>query len=125
MLSGGNQYDDEDNGDEIWYSGTAGKDFKATENTLRMIESCDEIKEPVRVIRSSNLDRKNVYRPVRGFRYDGLYDVVRKRLLDNEKQMYQFNLVRRSGQNPIRYEDNAARRPTRFEIAEYDKLRGI
>jgi hypothetical protein len=125
VLSGGNHYGDRDEGNEIWYSGTDGKDFTPTENTTRLIESCDLIspREPVRVIRSWNLQKANPYRPQRGFRYDGLYDVVDYTLVDQAKAIYIFHLVRRQGQNPIRYEDNAMRRPTRWEIEEYDKLR--
>ncbi|KAF2259540.1 hypothetical protein CC78DRAFT_475257 [Lojkania enalia] len=122
VLSGGHNYSDEDSGEDIWYAGTEGKDFLPTENTLRMIESCDVIKEPVRVIRSHNLDKSNPYRPKGGFRYDGLYDVVAKEVLDEEKAMYRFRLIRRGGQDPIRYEDNATRRPTQNELAEYEKL---
>jgi hypothetical protein len=121
VLSGGNHYGDVDNGDDIMYSGTNSVTEALTGSTQRMIESCDEIKEPVRVIRSWNLDRKNPYRPLRGFRYDGLYDVVGYTVVDVTQASYQFHLVRCPGQPPIRHEDNAARRPTRFEIEAYDK----
>ncbi|KAF2177663.1 hypothetical protein K469DRAFT_602517 [Zopfia rhizophila CBS 207.26] len=125
VLSGGNHYSDEDNGDSIWYCGTDGKDSTPTENTQRMIETCDKVKQPVRVIRSWNLTKSNPYRPLRGFRYDGLYNVVGYQLQNAEKAIYRFKLIRVPGQDPIRYEDNRARRPTRFEIDEYDKLRKL
>ncbi|KAF2470941.1 uncharacterized protein BDR25DRAFT_28376 [Lindgomyces ingoldianus] len=122
VLSGNANYKDEDKGDEIYYSGTDSKDSTPTENTTRMIESCDTVKQAVRVIRSWNLNKSNPYRPVRGFRYDGLYTVVGYSLVNADKAIYRFHLVRLSGQDPIRYEDNAARRPTRFEVAKYDDL---
>jgi hypothetical protein len=146
VLSGGEGYgyNDEDNGDDIWYSGTVSKDptntltrnlnnngqnlsdanaLGATNNTRMMIESCDKVKNDVRVIRSHNLPKSNVYRPEVGFRYDGLYKVIAYELVDRAKSAYRFNLKRCPGQHPIRYEDNAARRPTVFEIAEYRKLK--
>lgn len=140
LAAGG--YDDQDNGEDIWYSGTVSNDlaktmarsnsttqvgtehvFGATSNTRRLIESCEMIKNPVRVIRSHNLPKSNLYRPSVGFRYDGLYEVVAYELTDKAKGAYRFNLKRCAGQNPIRYKDNAARRPTSFEIAEYEKLK--
>ncbi|ORY12415.1 PUA-like domain-containing protein [Clohesyomyces aquaticus] len=124
VLSGGTGYQDEDNGDEIWYSGTDSKNSTPTENTWRMIESCDKHpKQPVRVIRSWNQPKSNSYRPQRGYRYDGLYEVVDKQVLNPSKAMYRFLLKRIEGQDPIRYQENAARRPTKYEVKEYDKLR--
>ncbi|KAF2246851.1 hypothetical protein BU26DRAFT_521247 [Trematosphaeria pertusa] len=120
---GESTYADEDNGTDIWYSGTDGKDCTPTDSTVRMIESCDTVHNPVRVIRSYQLMKSNRYRPQFGLRYDGLYEVVEKKLVDTEKAAYKFHLVRCKDQHPIRCEDNAARRPTRFEIAEDNKLR--
>ncbi|KAJ4292646.1 hypothetical protein N0V90_009309 [Kalmusia sp. IMI 367209] len=122
LSSGG--YNDIDSGDEVWYSGTDGKDFTPTENTLRMIETCDEIHKPVRVLRSHQLPNKNPYRPEIGLRYDGLYNVVGKKLLDKKKQTYTFRLVRCTGQCPIRYKKHDATcRPTRYEVMEAEALR--
>jgi hypothetical protein len=146
VLSGGEGYGykDEDNGDDLWYSGTVSKDpmktltrnlnnndqqlgddnaLGATTNTRLLIESCDRIKNDVRVIRSHNLPKSNAYRPEVGFRYDGLYKVVAYELVDREKSAYRFNLKRCPGQHPIRYEDNATRRPTTYEINEYRRLK--
>ncbi|KAF2254143.1 hypothetical protein BU26DRAFT_134308 [Trematosphaeria pertusa] len=112
VLSGG-ESTDEDNGTDIWYT--------PTDSTVRMIESCDSVHNPVRVIRSHQLPKRNRYRPVVGLRYDGLYEVVEKKPVDTEKAAYKFHLVRCKDQHPIRCEDNAARRPTRFEIAGDDE----
>jgi hypothetical protein len=123
LSGGGPAYGDEDNGDEIWYSGTDGSNFTPTENTTRLIESCNHIHNQVRVLRSHQLPKNNPYRPEVGLRYDGLYEVVEQKLVDREKARYKFKLVRSKGQFPIRCRNNAASRPTRFEIDEDDKLR--
>ena len=125
VLSGGNHYSDVDNGDTIWYSGTDSKDETPTENTRRMLEMLEtppSLRQPVRVIRSWNLRKDNPYRPQRGFRYDGLYDVQRSKVLDGSKAIHAFYLVHRDRQDPIRYQ-GAEARPTTQEIREYDKLR--
>ncbi|KAF2100341.1 hypothetical protein NA57DRAFT_73951 [Rhizodiscina lignyota] len=130
VLSGGTGYQDRDDGDEIWYSGTDGADFQMTENTKRMIESATGVdengtitKHPVRVIRSHNLSSvKSFYRPERGLRYDGLYDVLSYQVLDAEKQTHRFHLRRCAGQDPIRYQ-GPERRPTTEEIQQYEKIR--
>lgn len=122
VLSGGSGYGDQDHGHTIIYSGTAckpgtGTDGKRpTENTTRLIETCDVVHNPVRVLRSHQLPASNIYRPKVGLRYDGLYDVVSKELVNVQKQMYKFTLVRRDHQLPIRYEDEATRRPTKQEV---------
>lgn len=125
LSSGG--YKDKDDGNEIWYSGTDNRNPNLkdpTENTQRLIESCDELpNQPVRVLRSSQLPMSNPYRPKYGLRYDGLYTVVAYEVLDISKQQHLFKLIRCQGQNPIRCEDNAARRPTKFEEAEFERLK--
>ena len=140
VISGGGGYHDKDTGDEIWYSGTVSNDTAkiqaknqarssgfentlATENTQRLMESCDVIKKPVRVIRSHSQPKKNEYRPEKGFRYDGLYDVVSYNLINEAKGDYTFHLVRCPGQNPIRAQNDVSGRPTPFEIEEYEKLK--
>ncbi|KAL6706432.1 hypothetical protein ACN47E_005538 [Coniothyrium glycines] len=122
VLSGGGGYHDQDNGEEIWYSGTEGKDFSPTENTSHLLQSI-ELRYPVRVLRSHQLNKKNRYRPEVGLRYDGLYTVMMAQNVDEEKAMYRFRLVRCEGQEAIRCEDNAARRPTIFEVEEWERLR--
>ncbi|OAG01149.1 uncharacterized protein CC84DRAFT_1168288 [Paraphaeosphaeria sporulosa] len=128
VLSGGGPgYKDRDEGDTIWYSGTDKKEADSsdpTENTQRLIESCDEFPDrPVRVLRSSQLSATNRYRPKYGLRYDGLYRLVEYELLDKSKQEHLFKLVRCENQNPIRCENNAARRPTKYEEEEFLKLK--
>jgi hypothetical protein len=123
VLSGGGGYNDQDNGNSIVYSGTEGKSFTPTEATLQMVTSA-RLRNEIRVIRSSRLLQKNVYRPEVGLRYDGLYTIQSFKVLDMEKQIHEFKLQRCPGQEPIRCGDGAASRPTKFEIAEYHKLKG-
>ncbi|KAI9874521.1 MAG: hypothetical protein M1823_007665, partial [Watsoniomyces obsoletus] len=122
VLSGGS-YHDKDDGDVIEYSGTDGKNYTPTEVTQYMITSAT-LGNVIRVIRSSQLQKgKSKYRPELGLRYDGLYKIKNYQLVEKEKQRYQFRLERCEGQDPIRSEDNAARRPTIFEVEEFEKLR--
>jgi hypothetical protein len=125
IVSGGGGYHDKDEGETISYSGTDGKDCTPTENTLRLIESCDTTHNQVRVLRSHNLPQKNPYRPKSGYRYDGLYQVVAKELVDPMKGNYRFTLVRCDGQHPIRCEKNGREtsRPTDEECTAYEKLK--
>ncbi|KAK7540150.1 hypothetical protein IWX49DRAFT_203079 [Phyllosticta citricarpa] len=122
IVSGGSQYNDRDEGQELWYSGTNSTDGKYTENTQSLILSVED-KKPVRVIRSHNIHKKSSkFRPARGFRYDGLYDVVDFKVVDESKKACLFHMVRRPGQDPIRAEGKSMR-PTQEEIAEYDKIK--
>lgn len=117
-------YQDRDEGDEIWYTGTEAKTNEPTENTQRLIESCEQFPDrPVRVLRSAQLPLKNPYRPNVGLRYDGLYKVVGMEQMVEGKEDYLFHLVRCENQYPIRCQANAARRPTKYEEEEFKKLR--
>ncbi|EKG13924.1 SRA-YDG domain-containing protein [Macrophomina phaseolina MS6] len=124
ILSGGNHYKDRDDGHEIWYSGTDGKDGKVSENTQSLMLNKSAAKE-VRVIRSHNLSqRASAYRPPRGFRYDGCYEVLDWELVDQSKMAYLFHLRRLPNQDPIRFQGKEMR-PTEAEIREYDKVKGL
>lgn len=72
-----------------------------------MLESVNH--HPVRVLRSHNLPLDNPHRPEKGYRYDGLYDVVGHELVDATKQAYRFHLIRQPEQLPIRSKTNPAR----------------
>jgi hypothetical protein len=121
IVAGGSGYDDKDMGDEIYYSGTISKDDTATDATIRMLESY-KLRNPVRVLRSSNLALSNPYRPERGYRYDGLYRVIGYQLVKQEGAVHRFQLVRLPGQNPIRSEKGQpSSRPTQWEIQAHDK----
>ncbi|KAL1794914.1 hypothetical protein ACET3X_006730 [Alternaria dauci] len=121
VLSGGNGYQDVDNGDVIEYSGTPGKNSTPTENTVHLLTSA-ELGNQIRVIRSAQLNKKNKYRPELGLRYDGLYRITGHTKIDQETAMYKFRLERCEGQDPIRYEGKA-KRPSIYEIKEYERLK--
>ncbi|KAI9705919.1 MAG: hypothetical protein M1836_005325 [Candelina mexicana] len=121
VSSGG--YDDKDSGDSILYCGTSGHASKPSAGTNYLIEACTR-KTPVRVLRSAALPSNNPYRPSKGLRYDGLYDIVSHEVLDHATAMYRFSLRRQTDQDPIRYQGVEAR-PTDEEIAAYTKIRGL
>jgi len=122
VLSGGGGYHDKDEGDIIEYSGTEGKDFTPTDATLSMIKSA-ELGNEFRVIRSSQLIKKNPHRPEVGLRYDGLYTIKSFQLVDKGTQIHRFLLERCPGQEPIRSGQNASTRPTFYEISEYEQTK--
>ena len=68
IMSGGHDYPDIDEGEEVWYCGTDSDNGAITEYTQRMLESVNN--EPIRLIRSHNLESE--YAPVIGFRYGKL-----------------------------------------------------
>ncbi|KAL9595572.1 MAG: hypothetical protein Q9219_006368 [cf. Caloplaca sp. 3 TL-2023] len=117
ILSGGG-YADIDDGPIIKYCGTSGKENQPTGYTERMLESY-QLKNPVRVLRSSGLANKHSkYRPIKGIRYDGIYDVTDHELLDPGTAMYRFTLKRCPNQDPIRYQGVEAR-PTEVELEQF------
>ena len=122
VLSNGG-YADIDNGETLKYCGTSGVGGKPTSGTQNLIKSA-ELDNPVRVLRSSNLSIANPYQPSKGFRYDGLYNVVDYKILDEDTAMYQFSLVRRPDQDPIRFQ-GVEQRPTNEELLEYTKIRNL
>ena len=67
---------------------------------------------------------KNLYRPAKGLRYDGLYKITDFTVLDEDTAMHQFTLTREAGQHPIRYR-GVEQRPTNEELAEYTKIRKL
>ena len=82
VISGGYE-DDEDMGDRIIYTGAGGVEPKTgrqignqtlTRTNLALSRNCQN-SFPVRVIRGSRGDRN--YSPPYGFRYDGLYQVLK------------------------------------------------
>ncbi|MCJ1384740.1 hypothetical protein MMC17_007858 [Xylographa soralifera] len=121
MSSGG--YSDVDNGEHITYCGTASANTTPTAGTILLKES-KSLHSPVRVLRSYALPASNQYRPAKGLRYDGLYDVVGYNILDEETAMHAFRMTRREGQDPIRYQ-GAVRRPTDEQLVEYAKIRQL
>lgn len=106
VMSGGEQYEDIDNGDDIRYCGTKGTDGNPTEGTQYLLDSVNS-QNPVRVLRTANMRADNPYRPEAGLRYDGLYRVVAFELLDPATATHRFRLVRCEGQPPSGVRDSA------------------
>ena len=102
VMSGGYE-DDIDYGDEIIYTGHGGND-PATGKQISDQSWNDSgnkglrrnitDKKPVRVIRGSN--HNSVFAPSRGYRYDGLYEVVEawQKVGKSGKKICQFRLVK-------------------------------
>jgi SAD/SRA domain len=119
-----NYYADRDEGNRVKYIGTARKkkgsyvdtgvlvdnsnddeeEDRPTAHT-RMLMTSIETGKPVRLFRSDKLPDINPYRPLKGYRYDGLYRVVSCELLEDERKIYGFELQRLPGQGPIRRND--------------------
>ena len=118
------EYADVDLGDEIWYVGTPAKENgeaeeeveldaqvvldnddetpKGVTNATRLLFKSVKTQNEVRVFRSSKLPKINKLKPLQGFRYDGVYKVVDYELLEEERALYRFHMVRVPGQGPIR-----------------------
>lgn len=118
LASGG--YEDVDEGINIQYCGTQGKDGQASAATNAMLKSFQDHR-PIRVIRSSKLPAKNVYRPLEGLRYDGLYEIQGHELLNQSRCHYRFKLRRSGGQDPIRSQGPAIR-PNAAELQQYRRM---
>jgi hypothetical protein len=114
-------YHNVDRGTHLEYCGTAGADGEASAGTKLLKESF-ALGQPLRVLRSSHLGLGNPYRPAKGLRYDGLYEIRGFEILEAGTAMHRFSLERCAGQDPIRYRDVYAR-PTPEELAAYAKVR--
>lgn len=126
IMSGGHEYPDVDDGNEVLYCGTDSDNGTITEKTLLLLQS-EKTGNPVRLIRSSKVN--SPFAPKIGLRYDGLYKVLSHELLDpinSIRQRHRFRLQRLPGQDPIRGE-GPEKRPTEQEVEAYEKdkrLRG-
>ncbi|KAI9712237.1 MAG: hypothetical protein M1828_001715 [Chrysothrix sp. TS-e1954] len=123
IVISGSHYEDQDEGESLWYCGTEGKDGQISDNT-RLLMLNKSTGNPVRVLRSHNLPKENPYRPAAGFRYDGTYRVVESELLSKEKAHHRFLLVREDGQDAIRHV-GSNKRPTDADVAAYNKHRAL
>ena len=117
ILSDG--YKDEDHGNTIEYCGTAGsepdKPSRATECMKQSLHNGNE----VRVLRSAAMKKEQQYRPERGFRLDGVYQVVDEECVHVETSMWRFTMRRLPGQDPIRY-TGPEKRPSPYEVTAFD-----
>lgn len=110
-----------DKGDTIEYCGTQGAEGSPSAGTNLMLKAY-ETHQPVRVLRSSSLPATNTYRPARGIRYDGLYQIIDHEILDEKKAMYRFSLSRVGGQDPIRH-SGEGKIPSNAQVVELNKIR--
>lgn len=78
--------------------------------------------QPIRVLRAAN--RSSKYAPKEGIRYDGLYEITDKEILDPKTAMFRFSLKRVKGQDPIRYK-GVEIRPTDQELKERMTIRKL
>jgi hypothetical protein len=81
------------------------------------------MKREIRVLRASTL--KNQYAPKKGVRYDGLYRITGKEVLDAEKSAFWFTMRRVDGQDQIRCGEGIEARPTEQELAELREVRSV
>jgi putative restriction endonuclease len=106
IVLSGNYENDVDQGDRIVYTGEGGNhpgtgqqvaDQEPVRGNKALITSF-EIRRPVRVIRGSR--HRSEYSPSEGFRYDGLYEVVRY-VVERGKSgfvVYRFELTKLNAQ---------------------------
>ena len=84
-------------------AGTTQPDPELATNGAQALMKSNETGTPVRVFRSFRSAKICPHRPKKGFRYDGLYQVVNYECLKAERQIYRFEMVRLDeGQGPIR-----------------------
>ena len=121
MSSGG--YKDVDEGETVYYCGTASKTAEPSRGTKYMLETFEK-NNPVRLLRSSAMKASNPYRPKGGLRYDGLYEITDVEVLDEITAMHRFKLVRQQGQHPIRYKGEE-KRPTDQQLEQFKKIRKL
>lgn len=69
-------------------------------------------------------DSKNVFAPKEGIRYDGLYIITSRKVLDYQTAVYRYTMDRVSDQHAIRNSGVGAR-PTKQELAEKAKIAAI
>ena len=104
--------------DQIWYCGTQGRNEngQVSHGTMQLKLS-KENDLPIRVIRGAGIESKLA--PATGFRYDGLYHIIRSFRICQELEMWMFLLERLPGQEPIRYE-GPDKRPNDVELANWE-----
>ena len=125
IIMSGSHYDDKDEGDTVWYTGTKAEPGEGMTANTELLHDNIKHKTPVRLIRSSNLAAKNKeYAPADGFRFDGLYDVISHTVLDAKTHYHLFRLERQPGQDPIRSHP-PNRRPTTQDIVMFQKHQAL
>ena len=114
---------DEDHGHELWYCGTMQENEAKAGNITNATRNMDVAwnkATQIRVLRSAGKGGK--WAPKIGIRYDGLYTISDRELVDERKQLYRYRLVRMPDQAPIRNEGDTVR-PNKAEVEAYNKFR--
>jgi hypothetical protein len=78
--------------------------------------------QAIRVLRATNT--KSKYAPKQGVRFDGMYEIIGKEVLNPSTAMFRFTLKRLDGQDAIRYQGEEAR-PTEQELNELKKIKSL
>ena len=114
-------YENRDNGDLIEYCSPVSKDKKNPTRGAVLLGQSLKLNREIRVLRAHTL--KSDYAPIKGLRYDGLYRITGKEVLNAETFAFRFKMRRIDGQEPIRCGQGVEARPTRQELAEYRAAR--
>lgn len=114
---------DKDEGDTVRYRGSDPKEGKdcMSDDTALLYDNV-RLRKPVRLLRSHQLN--NLYSPAKGFRYDGVYDVVNGSHLPSKSHHHIFELRRQPNQDPIRYQ-GIGKRPTPEDLEAYQRHKDL
>ncbi|KAH3767644.1 HNH endonuclease [Pelomyxa schiedti] len=93
---------DDDRGDVLWFTGQGkGKDQELKQGNLSLANAC-EANKPIRVIRGHQL--KTDIAPSWGYRYDGLYKIIKYQTESHEgRRIWRFLMERLEGQPEAPY----------------------
>lgn len=83
-------------------SWTTGQNCENATSYTRALYRSQQTGEPVRVIRSWKMCEAVTNKPRKGYRYDGLYKVVKRTALKEARQIWSFRLERLPGQGQLR-----------------------
>ncbi|KAM3417214.1 hypothetical protein BST61_g5474 [Cercospora zeina] len=116
---------DKDEGDVVYYSGTAAHDNedpnKPAESSTgtRILHASLRHQRPLRLLRTSKAVLP--WAPAEGIRYDGLYKVAALDTAWNKKggAYERFKLVRQTGQIPL---TECQKRPTKEELRDFNRI---
>jgi hypothetical protein len=132
IVGGPDKGSDEDEGDELWYTGPLVGDFTDPNHAPpmgdgeKMLLTSMREEKAVRVVWSWTGGK--AFAPVCGFRYDGLYKVVEKEQALNGKgaKYWKFKLVRLEGQVPLEsVVRGPGKRPTEREVEDFRKSKAV
>lgn len=135
LVSSGGYEDDEDDGDELWYTGSGGNDLLSSrrqtgaqklEKGNLALKNNLESGTPVRLLRYVGEVPPERSYSQRLFIYDGLYAVTDYKYEVGARQhgVFKFKLVRCAGQPPLRKEASAKLHQRLVDLAHRDGTAG-